>query len=413
MALILRDKKNTWENGIIPYEIKNKDFNNTTLSSINRAIAHWNTSTNWKIIPRNGQEDYVEFILGERNWSAVGRQGKKQNIILFQDSHSETVIHEIGHCVGFKHEHTRNDRDNYVIVMEDRAIPLKAGNFKKVSLEKYRDYGDYDYESIMHYPKSSFRKTKTMNLGRGWALSEFYHTNEGLNLFLINKQGNIRIYRMNTNFLGRELERYQWTEDWTAVKFYKINGGTYQFLLKEKGDSSSGHNVIIHKINEDGSIGERIERLNYSEGWTSVEFYKINGQTYRLMSKKKGFSSFNKNFHIDKMRSNGTVGSKVEYYKWTEGWTNVKFFEINGKLRLFLLKKLKDGVKVLKMKNNGEVGKDFVVQPGINIYAPEPKPVFDSNNREILIPYDQMRINTMGTHKVLSPLDIAAANSLI
>ncbi|MDB4292983.1 hypothetical protein N9954_06195 [Maribacter sp.] len=57
------------------------------------------------------------------------------------------------------------------------------------------------------------------------------------------------------------------------------------------------------------------------------------------MSKRKGFSSFDKNFHIDKIRNDRTVGAKVEYYKWTEGWTNVKFFEVNGSGCLFLLKK--------------------------------------------------------------------------
>ena len=108
--------------------------------------------------------------------------------------------------------------------------------------------------------------------------------------------------------------------------------------MKEKGKSASGHNVIIHKVNADGAISKVLKKYKYSEGWTNVEFYKVNGTTYRLMSKKKGFSSFDKNFHIDKMNSNGTVGAKVKYYKWTQGWTNVKFYEINGQTYQFILK---------------------------------------------------------------------------
>ena len=513
MALILRDKKNNWKNGTIPFEIKEEDFTSKALTNIDKAILHWNTKTEWKIIPRDKEEDYVVFKNGDSCHSDVGRKGGKQVITLANNCGLGASIHEIGHCVGFKHEHTRNDRDNYVVVMKDRVRPDKVGNFKKVSIDKYKDYGNYDYESIMHYAKSSFRKINETKLGRGWSSSEFYRTSEGLNLFLLKKSGEVKIYRLGQIFVGREIERMKWTKDWTTVKFYEINGKTYQFILKEKGKSASGHNVITHKVNADGSIGKLVKKYNYSEGWTNVEFYKVNGVTYRFMLKKKGFSSFDKNVHIDKMNNNGSVGRKVEYYKWTGGWTSVKFYEINGqtylfllkqkgkstsghnvvihkvntngsigevlqrfnysegwtnvefyksdgvtyrlmskkkglssfkanfhidkmnsngtvgarvdykkwtegwtnvkfyenddKMHLFLLKILKDQTAIHVMESNGEVGLEMRVQPGINIYAPEDES--DTSSKK----WKDLRINKMGKFKKLSPTDIDAANSLI
>jgi hypothetical protein len=36
--------------------------------------------------------------------------------------------------------------------------------------------------------------------------------------------------------------------------------------------------------------------------------------------------------------NNGTVGSRVENHKWTEGWTTANFYTIGSKTYLFLLK---------------------------------------------------------------------------
>ena len=212
MALILRDKKSNWKNGTIPFEIVKKDFKASALSNIDKAILHWNTKKNWKLIPRNKHRDYVVFSNGP-SCSSVGRAGGKQLITLSNNCSLGAAIHEIGHCVGFKHEHTRNDRDNYVVVMQDRVRPDKVGNFKKVAIDKYKDYGDYDYESIMHYAKSSFRKINETKVGRGWSSSEFYTTREDVNLFLLNKAREVKTYRMGQIFVGRELKRLQWTKN--------------------------------------------------------------------------------------------------------------------------------------------------------------------------------------------------------
>ena len=39
------------------------------------------------------------------------------------------IIHEIGHAVGFYHEHSRNDRDNYVDILYQNINPGATGLF--------------------------------------------------------------------------------------------------------------------------------------------------------------------------------------------------------------------------------------------------------------------------------------------
>ncbi len=68
-----------------------------------------------------------------------------------------TIVHEIGHAVGFWHEHTRPDRDNYVDVLYDNIIPGYENNFEKIDPSDTDSHGvGYDYNSIMHYNKNYF-----------------------------------------------------------------------------------------------------------------------------------------------------------------------------------------------------------------------------------------------------------------
>ena len=56
-------------------------------------------------------------------------------------------MHEIGHAIGFYHEHQRADRDNYVELLKDKGHPV---NYAK--RHEREQHGQYDFYSIMHYP---------------------------------------------------------------------------------------------------------------------------------------------------------------------------------------------------------------------------------------------------------------------
>ncbi len=60
------------------------------------------------------------------------------------------ALHEIGHAIGFWHEQSRPDRNNYVTVNWNN---IAAGKKSQFEIRHYVDYqGEkYDYASVMHY----------------------------------------------------------------------------------------------------------------------------------------------------------------------------------------------------------------------------------------------------------------------
>ncbi len=150
-----------WEDARIPYEI------NVTSgrAKVEGAIDEWNKRTRLKLVEHDGEPDFVCFVNGSACGTPVGRQGRAQNITCDVGSSSfsvGSVIHEIGHSVGFIHEHQRSDRSDFVDIDVDALHSDIRHNFR--ANPKYDSpigakargclVGEYEFESIMHYSQS-------------------------------------------------------------------------------------------------------------------------------------------------------------------------------------------------------------------------------------------------------------------
>ena len=68
-----------------------------------------------------------------------------------------TIAHELMHALGFYHEHTRPDRNDYVIIDFDNIEQGKQRNFRRQTGPGANMYDHYDWNSVMHYDDYAFR----------------------------------------------------------------------------------------------------------------------------------------------------------------------------------------------------------------------------------------------------------------
>jgi hypothetical protein len=134
----------------IPYTI---DINVLYPERVTLAITYITKVTGWSFIERTTETDYINFIDADGCWSYLGRQGGEQDISITTACSVGAVIHEILHAIGIKHEQSRLDRDDYVLINYDNIDDSYEHNFYTSSTI---NFGDYDYESIMHYHRWSF-----------------------------------------------------------------------------------------------------------------------------------------------------------------------------------------------------------------------------------------------------------------
>lgn len=116
-----------WPNGVVYYKINS---NITNPSVIYNAINKFHEYTYLDFIQSDTSGHYIEFILGNELHSSLGMtSGDKQYVNISSGSTNSKVIHEIGHALGLIHEHTRPDRDDYIIVNTNNIAPGKENQF--------------------------------------------------------------------------------------------------------------------------------------------------------------------------------------------------------------------------------------------------------------------------------------------
>lgn len=118
---------------------------------------------NFEVVPPGSQPsgDYVHIVKGSGCWSYVGRLGGKQQLSLQSPGCTGvgTIMHEMIHALGFYHEQSRPDRDDYVNILWDNISPGMENNFVKRSASQVTTFGvPYNTRSIMHYSSRAFSK---------------------------------------------------------------------------------------------------------------------------------------------------------------------------------------------------------------------------------------------------------------
>ena len=158
----VRKKKSImWPGGVVPYEIDPlfPKFERDLLKEAHKEF-HNRTCIRFKKRDPLVDKNYLYYTnVTDTCSSYVGMQGGKQIIHLGKDcAILGTFEHENMHALGFIHEHSRPDRDDYVKVIVKNIKKEDLPNFQKYTMEMVDSYQPLNFASIMMYRNDAFTK---------------------------------------------------------------------------------------------------------------------------------------------------------------------------------------------------------------------------------------------------------------
>uniref|UniRef100_A0A4X2JP49 Metalloendopeptidase n=1 Tax=Vombatus ursinus TaxID=29139 RepID=A0A4X2JP49_VOMUR len=150
-----------WPGGVIPFVIGG-NFTGSQRAIFKQAMRHWEKHTCVTFIERTDEESFIVFSYRTCGCcSYVGRRGGGPQAISIGKNCDKfgIVAHELGHVVGFWHEHTRPDRDQHVTIIRENIQQGQEYNFLKMEAGEVNSLGEtYDFDSIMHYARNTFSR---------------------------------------------------------------------------------------------------------------------------------------------------------------------------------------------------------------------------------------------------------------
>lgn len=133
-------------------------------------------------------------------------------------------------------------------------------------------------------------------------------------------------------------------EGFTTSKIFMLNNEEFLFSHNSKTGQTSIWNLK--------KGGNPVYKAKWSEGWTNIEFYQFKSDVYFFHQKtKSGLARINK-LDYTSIMSGKDIGPRVFEDTWSEGWTTTKFF-VHNDIVYFLHYKKDNGLARLNAATTG------------------------------------------------------------
>ncbi|CAL1271686.1 unnamed protein product [Larinioides sclopetarius] len=166
-----------WTNKKIPFVIDRTLASSTAL--IQAAMNDYHANTCLKFVPRTNERNYIKLFSGQGCYSYVGMINRGEQPLSLGNGclYKGTIVHELGHAIGFFHEQNRSDRDTYLVIYWDNISKGMESQFALLAPNQNLLLTAFDHDSIMLYGNYAFskdRKSLTMVAKNGKRLLEPY-----------------------------------------------------------------------------------------------------------------------------------------------------------------------------------------------------------------------------------------------
>jgi uncharacterized protein (TIGR03437 family) len=149
---------NLWPNGVVFY-VFDDNVTAANRTAMRAAMNIWRVDNG--VVFREGigfrgiTPYFIHIQNSTGNNSAVGMIPGGQIMNIASWGNQITIVHELGHALGLKHEHSRSDRDLYVEIISANVQSGQANQFELLP-GNVPKYGPYDFDSVMHYDRCAF-----------------------------------------------------------------------------------------------------------------------------------------------------------------------------------------------------------------------------------------------------------------
>ncbi|XP_062924551.1 meprin A subunit alpha-like [Mobula hypostoma] len=243
--------------------------------------------------PYKGEKSFLSFKKLNGCWSFVGNNHNGQDLSIGTWCDRKPVIeHEIMHALGFYHEHSRTDRDDYVNIWWNEIQPGYEIDFEVYGDDMITDHNTpYDYDSLVHYPPFFFNRNNSvrtittkipafndiigqrldfsaldlLRLNQWYKCSKFSFLTEYAGYFMYldtknSKAGQNAVLESRILYPRRDEQCLQF--------FYKITGSPMDKLViwmkMDNGTGTVQKLVKIHTLQADGSHSWNIAHVKFN-----------------------------------------------------------------------------------------------------------------------------------------------------